>query len=396
MGDRRPRTAQAFSTTRSIAGQGHAGVHLEVLARPFASPGRRHTPAMGHASGLLAGGGDLRQETRHMLRDKIEGKALITGASGFIGRRLRDALLDAGVDVLAIRRKASPAPAKGRSVEADYADLAGLRRIMADEKPDYVFHVAGATKGVTYQDFQHANVMPTRNLLAALASDHGEVKRFVHVSSLAAYGPSRANQPHSENDPRRPIEHYGQSKLEAEEVVEAVGDALPWTIIRPSGVYGPGDVDYFSLFKSIEKGLNVYFGNRDRWFSAVFVDDCVRAIVEAATHADARGRGYFICDGKPMTWGEFQEEIIRASGRKVRTLNLPEMLVSVAAVGGELATRIDGKPRLFNRQKAKMGAQEAWTCRHDRARDDFGYVPTVHADDGVRRALSWYRGESWL
>src|SRR5262245_59961042 len=103
---------------------------------------------------------------------KLEGKALVTGASGFIGGRLRDALLAAGADVVAIRRKGSPAAKKGRSAEVEYDDVDGLSRLVSEEGPDWVFHVAGATKGVTYADFQRANVLPTKNLLEALGRSH--------------------------------------------------------------------------------------------------------------------------------------------------------------------------------------------------------------------------------
>ncbi|MCB9595830.1 MAG: NAD(P)-dependent oxidoreductase [Sandaracinaceae bacterium] len=331
-----------------------------------------------------------------VLPQKLQGKALITGASGFIGSNLRRALLDAGVDVVAIRRGASPEADEGRSVVARYDDVAALTKLVAEEKPDWVFHVAGATKGVTYQDFQRANVMPTRNLLAALLEGHPDVKRFVMVSSLAAYGPSTKTRPLRESDTPKPLEHYGRSKLEAEHVVRAMGGSLPWTIIRPSGVYGPGDADYFNLFKEVTSGRNVFFGNRERWFSAIYVDDCVRGIVAAATSDAANGKGYFLCDGHPITWGTFQDAIVAAHGKRVRTLNLPEFFVGVAAIGGELATKVDGKPRLFNRQKAKMGAQEAWTCTHDAARADFGYAPEVQVEDGVARAYAWYREHGWM
>jgi nucleoside-diphosphate-sugar epimerase len=329
-----------------------------------------------------------------VLKQAIEGKALITGASGFIGGNLRDSLLDAGADVIAIRRESSKQPSRGRSVAAEYDDLAKLEEIMASEKPDWVFHVAGATKGVSYEDFQRANVMPTRNLLRALEKVHPGVKRFVLVSSLTSYGPSTPNKPLRESAPRKPIEFYGQSKLEAEEIVEA--SKIPYTILRPSGVYGPGDVDYFNLFREVENGRNVFFGNEKRWFSAIYVDDCVRAIVEAALSDRAIGKGYFLCDGRPLTWGDFQDAIVRASGRKVRTLRLPEFLVGVAAIGGELATKMDKKPRLFNRQKAKLGAQEAWTCSHESAREDFGYVPEVPLEEGVKRSIAWYREKKWM
>lgn len=324
----------------------------------------------------------------------MDGKVLITGASGFIGGRLRAALLERGLDVVAIRRKGSPEPKAGRSLVADYADLEGLESIMTDERPDYVLHVAGGTKGRTYADFERANVMPTRNLVAALTKSHPAVKRFVHVSSLAAYGPSGPDAPMTEDVTKNPIEFYGRSKAEAEAVLESQ-DVIAFTVVRPSGVYGPGDGDFFNLFKSAASGLNVYFGNRDRWFSAIFVDDCVRAIIDAAASEQTVGRGYFLCDGVPITWGQFQDLIVEATPRKVRTLNLPEFIVDVAAFGGELISAIDKKPRLLNKQKAKMGAQEAWTCTHDAAKRDFGYSPTVSVQEGVPRTAEWYRENGW-
>lgn len=325
---------------------------------------------------------------------EIAGKILLTGASGFIGGRLRDALLARACDVIAIRRRGSPAAKKGRSVEAEYDDREGLVKIVEAEKPDYVFHVAGATKGVTYGDFHRANVVPTENLIAAVEKAQPALKRFVFVSSLAAFGPSSRERPHDETVIRRPIEFYGQSKLEAEHVIER--SRVPFTIVRPSGVYGPGDGDYFNLFREVEGGRNVFFGNHDRVFSAIYVDDLIDATLRAATSESTVGKGYFVDDGRVVTWGEFQKAIVDASGRRALTLKLPEALVSVAAIGGEMASRIDGKPRLFNRQKAKMGAQEAWTCKSDALRADTGWSPTVPMEEGVRRAYAWYRAEKWL
>lgn len=326
---------------------------------------------------------------------KLEGKVLLTGASGFIGGRLRDELLRQGVDVIALRRRGSPPAKQGRSAEVEYEDIHGLTKLLEKEKPDVLFHVAGATKGVSREDFRRANVVPTSNLLEAARKGHPNLQRFVHVSSLAVYGPSEAGKPHIEKNARRPIEHYGETKLEAEHVVESVKD-LPWSIIRPSGVYGPGDVDYLQLFKEVEKGRNVFFGNRERWFSAVYVDDLVSALLLSATEEKAVGKGFFVCDNKPQTWGSFQQMIVEASGKKVRTLNLPEALVGLSAIGGELITRLDGKPRLFNRQKAKMGAQEAWTCRSDLIREELGFSHAFDVERGVREAFSWYREKGWL
>jgi len=330
-----------------------------------------------------------------MASPKLDGTVLITGASGFIGSRLRDALLASGSDVVAIRRPGSPPSKAGRSVQADYANVPELERVIAAEKPDYVLHVAGVTKGTSYEDFRLGNVMPTRNLLGALHRQHPDTKRFVLVSSLTSYGPSATSAPHREADPRRPIEYYGRSKLEAEEVVEEESGGIPWTILRPSGVYGPGDVDYFNLFKSAMRGWNVFFGNRNRCMSIIYVDDCVRGTLMAAQHENSVGKGYFLTNDEQVTWEQFQSEVLQVVDRRVRTLDLPEQLVSIAALGGELASRIDRKPRLFNIQKAKMGAQQAWTCVGDAARTDFGFSADVDLVEGIRRTHDWYLANDW-
>lgn len=327
--------------------------------------------------------------------DKLEGKVLLTGASGFIGSRLRDRLLADGADVVAIRRAASPAPKRGRSVAVEYDDVDGLARVMADEKPDYVLHVAGVTKGVNYADFRGGNVMPTENLVRAARTSHPGLRRFVLVSSLAAYGPSSPTQPVAETDPKRPVEFYGRSKMEAESVLE-VDRTLPWTIIRPSGVYGPGDVDFFELYKSASRGVNAYFGNRDRPMSIVYVDDCIDAILAAAKSENTVHKGYFLTDGNVLTWGDYQNEVVRHAGRRVLNLHLPEFIVKVAAHAGEAATKVDGKPRLFNLQKATMSAQEAWTCHGHAAKSDFGFHGRVSMSEGVKRTFAWYRDNKWL
>ncbi|MBW1762106.1 MAG: NAD(P)-dependent oxidoreductase [Deltaproteobacteria bacterium] len=326
---------------------------------------------------------------------ELDGTVLITGASGFIGSRLKDALLASGSDVVAVRRVGSPEQTAGRSVTADYADVEGLTAIVAEERPDYVLHVAGVTKGRTYEDFQRGNVMPTRNLLKALQAGHPTIKRFVHVSSLTAYGPSAPGAPLRETDPAKPIEFYGRSKLEAEQVVAEESAGIAWTILRPAGVYGPGDVDYFNLFQSAMRGWNAYFGNRNRLMSLVYVDDCVRAIIEGGKHPNTTEKGYFIAEEEPVTWQRFQDEIVDIIPRKVRTLDLPEGLVSMSAFAGELATRFDGKPRLLNRQKAKMGAQEAWTCSVDAAKTDFGFETQTGLHEGIQLTHDWYTEHGW-
>jgi nucleoside-diphosphate-sugar epimerase len=330
------------------------------------------------------------------VRAPIRGKVLVTGASGFIGSNLRDTLSAGGAEVVSLVRAVSPTSKHGRSIAVDYADLDALKQVMREERPAYVFHVAGATKGITYEDFRLANVVPTQNLIEALASEHASVKRFVFVSSQTAYGPSNEGPPTSENDEPKPVEHYGRSKLEAERVVQRYGARLPWTIIRPSGVYGPADVDVFVLFKSAKTGVNLFFGNRDKRMSMVYVDDLVEGILAAAQSERSLGRGYFISDGVPYTWAEFQRHIVAAVGKRTFSFNLPSFVVPMAGRAGELLTALDGKPRLLNRQKALMDAEQAWVCSPALAQADFAYRPRVDVAEGTRRAYRWYVANKWL
>ena len=330
------------------------------------------------------------------LRAPLHGKVILTGASGFIGSNLRAALQAGGADVVSLVRAESPVSKHGRSIAVDYADLEALERVMREEAPDYVFHLAGATKGITYEDFWHANVVPTKNLIEALAREHPTLKRFLFVSSQTAYGPSNEGPATRETDVPRPIEHYGRSKLEAEQVVESYGQRVRWTIIRPSGVYGPADVDAFALFKSAKTGVNLFYGNRDNRISMVYVDDLVQAIVDAAESERTIARGYFISDGHPYTWAEFQKHVVAAVGKRTFTLNLPSFVVPLAGIAGELLTAVDHKPRLLNRQKALLGAQEAWVCSPEAARKDFDYRPTIDVADGTRRTYRWYVENKWL
>jgi nucleoside-diphosphate-sugar epimerase len=328
-------------------------------------------------------------------RPTLQGRVLLTGASGFIGGRLRRLLLEDGADVVALRRPGSPPAKGGRSVEADYKKVRDLQRIVATERPDFVLHAAGVTKGSSYHDFRQGNVMPTRNLLSALRREHPRVKRFVLVSSMASYGPSASSAPQRESNPPRPIEYYGQSKLEAERLVEEESGGLPWTIVRPCAVYGPGDVDHFALFQSAMLGANLFYGNSDRWVSWIYVDDCIRGIVEAAVHAETLGKGYFLTHDPPLTWADFQSEVVRAVGKPVRTIDLPAQALWAAAFAGEIASRIDKKPRLFNLQKARLAVQPAATCSGDAARRDFGFTAEIDLPEGVLRTHQWYLENDW-
>src|SRR5687768_3198073 len=166
-------------------------------------------------------------------------RALVTGATGFVGSHLAAALQQRGDEVTAVARSPQRAAALGaagvRVIAGDLHDTKALQR--AAEQQDVIFHVAGLVAARDEAEFMWANREGTRNVVAA-AEATGEA-RFVLVSSLAAAGPSRRGVPLSGDETPRPVTAYGRSKLAAETVVR--DSALPWSIVRPPIVYGPRD-----------------------------------------------------------------------------------------------------------------------------------------------------------
>ena len=132
----------------------------------------------------------------------------------------------------------------------------------------------------------------TERLLLA-AARAGSVTRFVLVSSLAAAGPSPPGRPHTGGEPARPVTAYGRSKLAGEAVVR--GGAVPWTILRPPAVYGPGDREMWRIFRAATLGIAPVFGDGSQRLSLIYGPDLAAALAAAGSAEDGRGRVFFPC-----------------------------------------------------------------------------------------------------
>src|SRR5574340_25657 len=194
-------------------------------------------------------------------------RALVTGATGFVGSHLAERLVGEGWQVRCMVRRTSSLRWLPPGVETVYGELASGEGVgEAVHGADAVFHVAGVTKARRAAEFYEGNVRATANLLEAA----GDVPRFVHVSSLAAAGPGADL---SEDNPPRPVSDYGRSKLEAEKL--ARGRAV---IIRPPVVFGPRDTDVLQIFRAVNRGRMVRIGRRDSFFSFIYVKDLAEAL----------------------------------------------------------------------------------------------------------------------
>ena len=329
--------------------------------------------------------------------------AVVTGASGFIGRSLVEALAARGVRVRCLTRRAGAPRDHAGSGDVvwhavDWSDPAGaaLERAGVLDGARWIFHLAGTTKALDEAAFRAGNVAPTRALAAAVVRRGVAIERFVLVSSQAAAGPaSSLEAPRREHDPAEPVDAYGRSKLEAERALASSG--VPFTIVRPASVYGPRDVDFLQVFRQVRSGFWIYPATRDRWLSIAHVDDVVRGILAAAVSSGAERRTYFLAGEPPVSWREVYRAAAAAVGaRRLLELDLPPFMVDVAGRAGSLAARLTGNVGLVNAEKVALGRPAYWVCSTALAAEELGFRARIGLGEGMRETGKWYREKGWV
>ena len=322
--------------------------------------------------------------------------AVVTGASGFIGRNLVGRLRDDGYEVRVLARTGGGRPpADFQTTTLDLRDPQAVRACGALDGADAVFHLAAATRARSAAAFAEANVVPTRNLLEAVAA-RGKETRFVLVSSQAAAGPARSlDRPVVEEDAPHPVEDYGRSKLEAERIAASFGDRIPVTIARPCSVFGPHDRDFLRLFAMARRGVIVYPGVADHWMSLLHVADVVDGLVAASREPKAAGRTYFLA-AAPVQWRALGTAIANAAGRAVRHVNVPAPLVRLAARVGDVAGAFMLDTPLLNTNKVALTRDTFWVCSGARAEKELRWKTSRSLPDAARDTYLWYRESGWL
>ena len=317
---------------------------------------------------------------------------LVTGGTGFIGSCLVEVLVSHGESVRCLvrpRRRSRPLPRGVEVAEGDLATGAGLNHALFGV--DSIIHLAGVTKALAAADYYAGNARATE-ALARAALDRPI--RFVHVSSLAAIGPSRDRQAVAEDDEPRPLTHYGKSKLEAERAVRAL---LPGAVIvRPPVVYGPRDTDVFQILKSISRGVVLEIAGGERWFSAIYVRDLVDGILAALRSPAARGRSYFLTHPEPVSWSALASAAAAIMNRRPKVVRLPVALAHAVGWCAEAWSRVTREPGIVSREKIREAQCEAWVCDHRRAEAELGFRASTPLHEGLAKSLIWYKEAGWL
>jgi nucleoside-diphosphate-sugar epimerase len=324
-------------------------------------------------------------------------KALVTGANGFVGSHLVEALLERGVETTClVRRTSNLRWLEGKGVRYAYGDVTepdGLAEAVRGQ--DTVFHVAGVLRGRDYAHYYRVNAEGTRNVAAASARS-GSVRRLVYCSSLAAAGPSARDRPRTEDDPPSPVTDYGKSKLQGEIALAQAADNVPWTVLRPPVIYGPRDADLFVYFRLVAHGIAPLAGDGRQGLDMLFVADLARALIAAAESPAAVGRAYFLNDGGRHSTAALADAIEAALGRRALRLRVPVWMLRPIARCAEWWADQRGAPALLHQQKMVELAQPAWTCSARRAAAELGFQAKYGLAAGMEVAVEWYRSEGWL
>ena len=263
---------------------------------------------------------------------------------------------------------------------------------------DYIVHAAGVTKCLDKADFHRINTEGTQHLVHVLKALQMRVERFVYISSLSIMGAIREQQPYTEiceSDKAQPNTAYGRSKLEAEQWLATLED-LPYLILRPTGVYGPRERDYFMMAKSIKAHTDFAVGYKQQDITFVYVTDVVQAVF-LALEKGVTGRKYFLTDGEVYQSSTFSDLIRKELGNPwwIR-ITAPLWVLKLVCMFGEYYGKYSGKVTALNNDKYNIMRQRNWRCDIEPARKELGYEPKIKLEEGVRRSIQWYKDNKWL
>ena len=326
-------------------------------------------------------------------------KVLLTGANGFVGSHVLDCLRAKSLSTAILLRETS----NQRFIEPHLPhvevrlgcinDLESLTRALHDVT--HVIHCAGLTRVRRVEEFYEGNHLGTRRVVEAVNRQGNQIRRLVHISSLAASGPAPRRQPAREDDAPHPISDYGKSKLAGELEVQNHCQT-EFVVLRPPAVYGPRDEAFLQLFKAIHWRVLPKFLGGVKAMSFVFVKDLAEAVVTCLTHPAAAGKTYFTAARAAVAPHDFAKVIAEQVGIRVLTLPLPTAMLWSVCVVQEAFAKLTRKPSILNRQKYAELSAPGWVCDPTRLREETGFDCATPPKEGIAQTIAWYRQHGWL
>ena len=325
-------------------------------------------------------------------------RALVTGATGFTGGHLARTLAAASVSVRALVRD----PNHARDLHAAGIDLiAGDLRDRASldaasSGVDVVYHIAAIYRqaGVSKETYRAVNATAVGTVIEAAA--RAGAKRVVHCSTVGVHGDIE-HPPANEDAPIRPGDIYQVTKLEGEEIARETGKRLGMevVIVRPSGIYGPGDRRLLKLFRGVARGRLPILGSGEIYYHLTYIDDLVAGFRQAGEHPKAANRTFILAGPEVTTLNKVVGLIADVAGVKPPRLHLPVWPFWIAgAVCEAMCVPFGIEPPIYRRRVDFYTKSRAFDIT--RARQEIAYDPKIGLRDGIGRTLDWYRAHGWL
>ena len=326
-------------------------------------------------------------------------KALVVGGTGFIGSHIIEYLLSKGIEVrVLIRKKSDINRLSYKRIEFKYGNVSEIDSLREHTKDvDLVYSAFGILGqwGIPEQKYWEVNTSGVKNLIESCLNY--KIKQFIHISSAGVLGPLQDGVVADESFPYNPSNVYEKTKCEAEKEILNYGKkhGVPFTIIRPEFVYGPGDTHVLGLFKSIKAKRFVILGNGSSLLHPTYIDDLIQGIHLCTYNQNTVGEIFLIAGDRPITVKELAETIAEELNVYLPKIKIPLFFANATANILESLAKIVSFEPLLTRSRVKFFTENR-AFSYQKARNELGYVPKVDFREGVKRTIRWYREKKYL
>ena len=323
-------------------------------------------------------------------------RALITGATGFVGGHLVRRLSEEGWELNALVRSTSDtAGLEEHGVKLWRGDLEDREVLKAASgEVDVVFHLAAVTAAREEAEYERINVAGTRAVVDAMVAARPRPRRLVYLSSYAAAGPAESGGVRGNAETPAPLTAYGRTKLGGEEVARSLqGEGVEVVVVRAPAVYGPGDRALLPYFRLVRWGVAPVPSGGETQLHLIYVDDLARALLGAAA---AEPGVYAVAEPRVHRWADVVGTIAAVLERRPLRISLPAPLVRLAAGVTQAAGSMMGRAVPFNREKAEEMLAAAWVCDLSGSEALLAPERTTPLREGISETVRWYTRRGWL
>ncbi len=334
-------------------------------------------------------------------------RALVTGATGFVGSNLVAYLRHLGWEVNCLVRDTARAVSFEQLGATLYLghlnDRESIQHAIAET--DCVFHVAGRVRALNSKQFETDNVLGTRHVMQAAATQTN-TPVVVYVSSLAAGGPSCRGVPRQESDDDEPISDYGRSKRSAESIAATFAGEVPLSIVRPPIIFGEADRASLAIFRGVRLlRMHAVPGFRKFPVSIVHVSDLCEAMVRIAKDGERVAQGnkakpgegiYYVAAERTIPYGELGKLAAQALGHGAIALPVPLAVFWILGGVMEVFGQLRRRPAFINIDKIREAVAPGWVCSDQKLRQSLGYEPAASLEERFSATAAWYREHGWL